>query len=122
MNRHRERYMRPSIPLVLLYLLGESASFSSFDILLENYVNMQDFRSAITLACCTGSLQVETLFSVLQNHKLIDVFLESLFTNIAGGFWEKVKNQSFEEKLLFYKIHYEDILIRTRQRAKPIQG
>ena len=121
-NRHRERYMRPSIPLVLLYLLIESASFSSFDILLENYVNMRDFRSAITLACCTGSLQVETLFSVSRKHKLTDVFLESLFTNIAGVFWGKVKNQSFEEKLLFYKSNYEDILIKSRQRAKPIQG
>lgn len=121
-NRHRERYMRPTLPLVLLYLLGESASFSSFDLLLENYLSQQNIRSAITLACCTGLSQVETLFRVLHEHKLLDDFLKSILTTIPGGHWDTVRKLSFEDRLFFYKTHYEAILTNVRLRAKPILG
>ena len=58
-NRNKKLLMTPTLPLQLQELLGEIHSFESFDILLENYLQEQNFRSAITLASCIGSLQIE---------------------------------------------------------------
>lgn len=121
-NRHKKYCMKPSLLLNILYLLGEAHSFESFDILLENYLIDPSFRSAISLAACTGSLQVKTLFTTLKSKNLLDKFFEDILKNIPGNHWDKIQNLPFSEKLDFYENNYEQLLIKIRQRAKPIWG
>ena len=121
-NRNKCLFMKPTLSLEVLYLLGEIHSFESFGILLENYIIEPNFRSAITLTCCTDISKVEILFNKLNSHGLLDTFLKVVFTNIPGNYWSKISSLSFEQKVLFYKTNFDTILIQARERAKPIQG
>jgi hypothetical protein len=121
-NRHKKQFMTPSLPLEILYLLGECHSFESFDILLENYLIDPNFRSAISLAACTGRLQVKTLFTTLESKNLLNGFLKDILENIPGNHWNKIQNLPFSEKLDFFEKNYEEISMKVRRRAKPILG
>ena len=121
-NTHKKDFMTPTLPLVLLYLLGEIHSSESFELLLDNYLMEANFRSAITLACCTGSLQLDALFNALINNGMLNQYLKDILINIPGNYWDEMTKRSPEEQLLFYKNNYEDILLKAIQRAKPIRG
>lgn len=121
-NRNVRSYMNPAFPLEILYLLGEIHSSDSFDVLLENYMIDSNFRSAITLAACTGSLQLTQLFDALQSNGLLDTFFNQVFGNLQGNFLEDIRNLSPEEKINYYHTHYEQIMLMVHGRAKPILG
>ena len=123
-NRHKKALMTPALSLKLLQLLGEIHSSDSFDVLLENYLLEQNFRSAISLASCTGKDQIQTLFKALDSKKLLDGFLKEVLgnSNIHGDFWNTIKDMPFAERMAFFQEHYEEIMIRLWQRAKPLMG
>ncbi len=121
-NRHKKALMTPTLSLKLLQLLGEIHSSDSFDVLLENYLLEQNFRSAISLASCTGKHQIQTLFKALDSKNLLDGFLKEVLGNIGGDFWNTIKDMPFEERMAFFQKHYEEIMIHAWQRSKPIRG
>ena len=81
-----------------------------------------NYRSAMTLACCIGSLQVEKLFRTLESEHLLDAFLRETLGNTPEDFWIKIKDLPLEEKKDFFLKNYQRILILVRERAKNNRG
>jgi len=115
-NRNREKYMKPGLPLPLEYLLGEIASTESFGILLDNYMLNPNLRTATSLAACTGRADITMLFRALSKNDLLDEFLKTLLPDE----WEKIKSQNLEQKENHYSGNYSRIRNSARKKALPI--
>lgn len=79
---------------------------------------MKDYRSAVSLGNCTGSLNVELLFQKLQQHKLLDKYLE----DILGNNWSRIKALSLHDKLKYYLNNFKTIKIKLKKHTQPTLG
>jgi hypothetical protein len=61
-SRNKE-YIDPVLPHDLIWLLGEIGDSCSFELLLDAHCYKPDYRTAISLGACVGSLQLEKMFT-----------------------------------------------------------
>jgi hypothetical protein len=119
-NREKSEYMTSNLPLEIIWLLGEIGCFDSFEILLENYLSSTKcFRSANSLAACTGSRQVSNLFSVLNEKNALQQYLELV---LKPDDWDNVKTMQPVQQEQYWLKHYERLRSFFLERAKPQQG
>ncbi len=116
--KNKERFSRPKMDLGMVWLLGEIGDSRSFELLLSEYRSRPNYRTAVSLAACTGSLQIDPLLKSLSNEELA-VFMKEIlgpegFSTIKGFTRQKISE--------YWKGHFAEIHKRCVQRSIPQLG
>jgi hypothetical protein len=112
-NEYREK----GLPVALVYLMGEMASASFTDLLLNEYKRSESFRVAISLGACIGPHRIGQL-----KNDLSDKQIESLMDVILNTGKIETSTKGVSDALNRWQKEYLDIRKRCQQRSRPQLG
>ncbi|MDZ7618415.1 MAG: hypothetical protein U1E05_15530 [Patescibacteria group bacterium] len=115
---NKDRFARPQVPVKLVWLVGEIGSSACFDMLLDEYQERPNYRTAVSLAACTGSLQIEQLVNSLKDGKL-QGFLKHILSQEA---YNTLTDASSEQIVEYWRKHFTEIRNRCIQLSRPQLG
>lgn len=115
---NKDQFTRPEIPLRLLWLLGEIGNPVCFDMLMQEYRTRPDYRRAVSLAACTGSLQIEQLVKSLTSENL-HVFLRHILSQET---YDTIKDFNKQQIVEYWRTHFGEIRNRCIQLSQPQLG
>jgi hypothetical protein len=108
-----------TIPLQIIWILGEIGNPEAFDILLEEYLARPTERTGISLGSCLRSLSYKKLFkSTFKNEQE----LRKLLMFIYGKKWNEVEHLSIEEIESNLFNNLQNIIDSCKNRSVPIHG
>ncbi|MGB3087901.1 MAG: hypothetical protein WBC53_09290 [Phycisphaerae bacterium] len=116
--KNRDRLSQPKMNIGLIWLLGEIGDSACFEILAQEYRLHPGYRTAVSLAACTGSLQISKLLESLTDDQL-QVFLKHILTPEAYG---QIKGFNRNQIRDYWIQHFGEIRQRCVQRSQPQFG
>jgi hypothetical protein len=116
--QHAEKYANPVLDHSLIWLLGEIGSPCATELLLAAHCAKPDYRTAISLGACAGSLQLELLVEKLDDNSK-KIYLESILTPEE---YQNIKDHSKKEIKDYLIENWEKLKKRCKLRSIPQLG
>jgi len=116
-SKNKEQYtLNGKLNLHLVWILGEIADPSSFDILLTNYLASPDYRLAISLAACTTKDNIEKVVSSLDDKSLFE-FMKVILSEEE---FNQINSKNKTEIIEFWQKNYDSIQKKVIARTIPM--
>ncbi|MGB2780187.1 MAG: hypothetical protein WBD63_01755 [Phycisphaerae bacterium] len=116
--KNKDRLSQPQMNIGLIWLLGAIGDSACFDMLAQEYRSHPGYRAAVSLAACTGSLQIKELLESLADEQMHALLKHIL----APEAYDVIKGLSRPKILDYWKEHFADIRQRCMRLSRPQLG